>query len=1088
MVKKRFANLILPILLSLFSIAVGCASFIITIYDTNGVPNENAIPTVDKISQAEAYIDETGQYYASVEYALAAANLRNGKSTVYVIPGTNPVIDTPCIVGENVTLNFPYDGKTLTNEADRGMSITGHDSASSGFGSEKKDNIKNNVTISPINGLATITIKDGGAMYIGGSRRSGSPQSATADSCVVLTMGENAIIDCHGKIYNYGFIKETTDNNGSKINVFSSGGLWQQLVVYDWSSASSNGNLIYPDPIVFPFNYFDSCQIAPVINFFAGSLFKGMVWLYGNRAGDMYEEGTIISSQNKETGLIMAQNNSSSEEYVSWKNTDVTSNENNLTTNKNKHIIDININGDYNFESFLIDLEYAGRSVTIDSSDYFIPFSNFFHLNINSGNININEKVQLLPGSSVVVGKDATVNFNNEFIVLESAINPNNSSQSIVAYDSNNKNVAAKFINNGTVIINSAFGGKIEASSDGNAGSKIIVNNDSAVTVKEVVSYGDWGPLVPGIGATEPTLFSVTESANADVINDSNDISNTNLAINSTYQWINYNGSYCWEKIEPKYVNISIDNESQSGEQPMDVHYVLNVDSGGRITQYDETVSSIAVYPGEIVYFESINNYSSVSINGVAYQNILNERFVVSDSDINIEITPLFRASQLVKFTTENIAQDGYYIYEPSYQVKVITAEGYEQIYDKPSEITVFEGDTISFASIVNIDSITVSNTTVSNIVIDDILNYSHLFNSTNEELEFVITPSKKQHYDLSHTKLLYQVDKGRWQDAENNGNVEFEQGTYSINFQIKIYNTKGEDVTANQSDYTIEWTPTSITPDDSDSTKASGSFSSGANKTISVTVTDDLTKTFRTFTLTIIVKNQPCFESGTIINTNHGPKAVENLTKEDLILTFNHFTGEYEYKPIALLVDHGKGTYKVMELYFDDGSYIGFIENHGLFDATLNRYVDFTYDNYKSYIGDEFIKYDNGQNKYVTLIDAKLVNKETNSYTVISSENQNSVANGLLNITTVLYGIYNIFEYDENHVYDLDSMNANIALYGTYSYEDFAHLITEKVFNDFGFKYFKVAIGKGLMTYDQLIGYIYWFYDLIESGEAVIY
>lgn len=243
-------------------------------------------------------------------------------------------------------------------------------------------------------------------------------------------------------------------------------------------------------------------------------------------------------------------------------------------------------------------------------------------------------------------------------------------------------------------------------------------------------------------------------------------------------------------------------------------------------------------------------------------------------------------------------------------------------------------------------------------------------------------------------------------------------------------------------------------------------------------------------FTITAKGENNsnPCFSSDTIIKTNNGDKYVYQIVANDLILSFNHITGQYEYVKIAALIYHGDKYYDVIKLKFDDGTNIEFINNHGLFDLTLNRYVDFTIDNYDSYINHTFIKYENGVNVSVKLIGVEIVNKKTGSYTLVSQGNINCIGNGLLNITSVLYGVYNIFEYDKNHNFDISKMQSDIEKYGLYNYSDFDDRISYKIFIDYGFKYFKVSIGKGYMTYNTVLYYIDWLHSCIDNGEAIIW
>ena len=231
-----------------------------------------------------------------------------------------------------------------------------------------------------------------------------------------------------------------------------------------------------------------------------------------------------------------------------------------------------------------------------------------------------------------------------------------------------------------------------------------------------------------------------------------------------------------------------------------------------------------------------------------------------------------------------------------------------------------------------------------------------------------------------------------------------------------------------------------------------------------------------------------PCFEKGTKVLTNRGYISIEDIKKSDYVVSFNHFKGDFELKPIALLVNHGEGFFNVIELYFSDKSYIGLISRHGLFDVNLNRYVDICEENCFEFLNHKFLKYDENSIKIIELIKVKIVRKKTSSFTLISSENLNCIGNNLINITSVLEGIYNIFTYDANYQYNIYEIQNDIKEIGLFTFKDFESKITQKVFIDFGFKYFKIAIEKRILTLDQLDFYINWFYELINSQEAEIY
>ena len=68
--------------------------------------------------------------------------------------------------------------------------------------------------------------------------------------------------------------------------------------------------------------------------------------------------------------------------------------------------------------------------------------------------------------------------------------------------------------------------------------------------------------------------------------------------------------------------------------------------------------------------------------------------------------------------------------------------------------------------------------------------------------------------------------------------------------------------------------------------------------------------------------------------------------------------------------------------------------------------------------------------------------------------------------------GLFNIFEVDKQTMtYDLQAMAADIEEYGLFTYEEFYEIypISEEVFEAFNGEYLKVAIGKGLITYERI-------------------
>ena len=68
--------------------------------------------------------------------------------------------------------------------------------------------------------------------------------------------------------------------------------------------------------------------------------------------------------------------------------------------------------------------------------------------------------------------------------------------------------------------------------------------------------------------------------------------------------------------------------------------------------------------------------------------------------------------------------------------------------------------------------------------------------------------------------------------------------------------------------------------------------------------------------------------------------------------------------------------------------------------------------------------------------------------------------------------GLFNIFEVDGDRMaYDEEQMQADIAQYGLYTYEEFAQIVpvSEEAFDALGGQYLKVAVGKGLIDVQTL-------------------
>ena len=106
-----------------------------------------------------------------------------------------------------------------------------------------------------------------------------------------------------------------------------------------------------------------------------------------------------------------------------------------------------------------------------------------------------------------------------------------------------------------------------------------------------------------------------------------------------------------------------------------------------------------------------------------------------------------------------------------------------------------------------------------------------------------------------------------------------------------------------------------------------------------------------------ITIQKSICFTPDTLVTMGDGnQKQIKDIVPGEEILSFNHYTGKYESTKIAMLVNHGFDEYSILDLRFNNGERLKFINQHGLFDVGLKKYVNITLENYKECIGRTYL------------------------------------------------------------------------------------------------------------------------------------
>lgn len=225
-------------------------------------------------------------------------------------------------------------------------------------------------------------------------------------------------------------------------------------------------------------------------------------------------------------------------------------------------------------------------------------------------------------------------------------------------------------------------------------------------------------------------------------------------------------------------------------------------------------------------------------------------------------------------------------------------------------------------------------------------------------------------------------------------------------------------------------------------------------------------------------IKAGGCLVEGTLITIANGTKKkVEDITENDILLVFNHYTGTYEYAKVLFNDTEPLAPCKIINLHFSNGSVVRVVSEHGFFDLEVNKYVYIDECNYSEYVGHRFYSatWDGCHYKdsIVTLDRAYLTQETVKVYSPVTKYHMNYFTEDLLSMPGGVEGIFNIFEYGKDLKFDEELMQHDIELYGEFTYDDFKDLVTEDIYNSFQTKYFKVAIGKGNLTMETLQYYI---------------
>ena len=1056
--------------------------------------------------------DGNGNYFGNIAYGIKYTTSKN----VYVLPGLNK---TPGGTATTFTNLYNPTITGLLNDASVTIPsgyklILPYDSTN--YMSQ------NGTSYSPI--LVTkvllktqLIIKEnaeldiGGVLCVTGQGTSG----VTSGKFAILEMTNNNAINepeiiSNGTIKAYGYI--TNPSNDALIKC-ETGGIFMPYVVYDYGGGSATSGFYMGK--VTPFNIFDCPNIHSHLQCNSGvniithaSLYTGTPESYN--IADLKILGKSGALINLKNGTITFKHTPT--QGVNWGTTTANSKPTTAATTQ----VDFNGDAISGVLSMKIQAPILGL-LTVSLSDYHLPICCKFDLRFNGNHYyEFSSKYKFLPGAKIFVDDEAQVyiNSNASWLLYDGYDQLTSSATSY--YPTAQQNMAVECIVNGSIIVDGAIAGTVQS---GAIGSLIDISN---ATLTDSSKEGN------GSSLSFSELYVEEQTLNGDLYTVNTDISTLKTPIDKgKYYGFNKDSSYYWIHDSSSF-KLDYDHDGISINNTGDYQYTYSISDEKVLT--DPTTSQTGV--GFAGWFldkdrnaeKQIFSYSGGNLlrlwNGDAtiygkweeksYTiNFVNSNAEVSLVSMNIAANEKFNpysneqiSALMTQFDLDKSASfyfGGWY-YDTEYTQKIpeegiimdsektlyakwcnkskisfVTEVSFvESIYLKPGD----EFDPYQYDTNFNDESASLTqpkyfvdwyhdsafiNKVTSGLKINE--------NGSNDGEEFVFyakweqkrhkikVSSLSNYSDNDYIGVTTATGESFEYNADNKSTVLYVKGNDRITFSFVDGDGFNSAPTVTYADVT--YTSTKI---DDNNYQFILDISLEDNSTIS-------------YEIQLKVDGKSCIAAGTLITLADGTqKKVEDLVETDTLLVFDHESGEYIAAPILFIERDGWAEYNVINLEFSNGTHNRLIYEHALFDLTLNKYVYITESNYAEFVGHKFAIINGANNGFesVTLNKAYLTTEYTGCYSLVTAYHLNYFIDGLLSIPGGITGLFNYFEYGEGLKYDEEKMQADIKKYGLYTYEDFANYVSYEVFEyAFPAKYFKVSVGKGLMTYEDILALI---------------
>lgn len=219
------------------------------------------------------------------------------------------------------------------------------------------------------------------------------------------------------------------------------------------------------------------------------------------------------------------------------------------------------------------------------------------------------------------------------------------------------------------------------------------------------------------------------------------------------------------------------------------------------------------------------------------------------------------------------------------------------------------------------------------------------------------------------------------------------------------------------------------------------------------------------------------CITGDCLVTMGDGSvKRVDEVEDTDLIMTWEMDKGCLAPAP---LMGFHKGQYNdehnVLQVNFEDGTIVSVIGEHLFFDCDLNKFIAITEgaDN-TVYVGHRFAKASGNGYIKVVLKDITIASKTRLYYAPIPERHLTYIVNGMISVNAKMLPLCNRFDIDSTKLcYDCISRENDLKKYGVLSYDCVKDIVSKEYFEQNLAYEYGVAIGKGLISQQELIDMI---------------